>query len=212
MRTAQLARQNTADLIAAVGPDAPTSCEGWTARDLAAHLVVRDRRPDAMPGIVLPLFAGHTDSVQQACARRTSFPRLVELVRSGPPRWSPMRLPLLDQQTNLVEYAVHAEDVRRANDVPGLPEMPAAVDDDLWKAIGMFAKLALRSVDGEVAARCAGRETRVLHKGRAGAGRAEITGGPRDVMFALAGRGFDGVSVDGDPEVVRAVEGAAMSM
>lgn len=33
-----------ADLLEAAGPDAPTLCEGWNARDLAAHVVVRERR------------------------------------------------------------------------------------------------------------------------------------------------------------------------
>ena len=34
-----------ADLLETAGPDAPTLCEGWTTRDLAAHVVVRERRP-----------------------------------------------------------------------------------------------------------------------------------------------------------------------
>lgn len=48
----------------AAGPDAPTLCEGWTARDLAAHLVVRERRLDAAPGILVPQLAGYTAKVQ----------------------------------------------------------------------------------------------------------------------------------------------------
>ena len=34
------------DLFEEVGPDAPTLCGDWTTRDLAAHLVMRERRPD----------------------------------------------------------------------------------------------------------------------------------------------------------------------
>lgn len=34
-----------------VGPQAPTLCEGWNTTDLAAHLVVRERRLDATAGI-----------------------------------------------------------------------------------------------------------------------------------------------------------------
>ena len=29
------------------GPEAPTLCEGWATKDLVAHMVVRERRPDA---------------------------------------------------------------------------------------------------------------------------------------------------------------------
>ena len=43
-------RAALADLLAELGPDAPTCCAGWTTAHLAAHVVTRDRRPDAMPG------------------------------------------------------------------------------------------------------------------------------------------------------------------
>jgi uncharacterized protein (TIGR03085 family) len=42
------------DLMATLGPDAPTLCGGWTTRDLAAHLVVRERRPDIGIGAIVP--------------------------------------------------------------------------------------------------------------------------------------------------------------
>ncbi len=50
--------------LEAAGPDAPTLCEGWTTRHLAAHVVLRESRPDATPGMTspdLPLLSAHTD-------------------------------------------------------------------------------------------------------------------------------------------------------
>jgi hypothetical protein len=41
-------RHALCDLLTEVGADAPTLCEGWNAFDLAAHLVVRERRPDGV--------------------------------------------------------------------------------------------------------------------------------------------------------------------
>src|SRR5690606_24047731 len=38
---ARAERHALADLLMAVGPDAPTLCAGWTTAHLAAHLVVR---------------------------------------------------------------------------------------------------------------------------------------------------------------------------
>lgn len=35
----------------AKGPDAPTLCEGWFTRDLAAHLWIREHRLDAAVGM-----------------------------------------------------------------------------------------------------------------------------------------------------------------
>jgi hypothetical protein len=36
-----------AALLDQTGPDAPTLCAGWQTRDLAAHVMLRERRPDA---------------------------------------------------------------------------------------------------------------------------------------------------------------------
>ena len=38
------------DELLRLGPDAPTKCEGWDTRDLAAHLVIREERPDLCRG------------------------------------------------------------------------------------------------------------------------------------------------------------------
>ena len=39
-------RISLCDTFTRTGPDAPTLCSPWTTADLAAHLVIRDRRPD----------------------------------------------------------------------------------------------------------------------------------------------------------------------
>ncbi len=64
MSVAQRERAALVDTMRGVGPDAPTLCEGWKTRDLAAHLVIREYRPDAAPGILIPFFASHTAKVQ----------------------------------------------------------------------------------------------------------------------------------------------------
>src|SRR4051812_675588 len=95
------------------GEDAPTLCEGWTVKDLVIHLLLRERDPLAAPGILVPQLHGLT----QRSARRMEshdFSSLVERVRSGPPKWSPMAIPQVDQLLNSLEYFVHHEDIRRA--------------------------------------------------------------------------------------------------
>ncbi|MFL6076285.1 MAG: TIGR03085 family metal-binding protein [Mycobacteriales bacterium] len=101
-----------ADLLEELGPDAPTLCEGWTTADLAAHLVVRERRPDAGLGIVASPLARWTANVQASAKKRYGYQQLTQLVRQGPPLWSPLRP--VDALANTVEYFVHHEDVRRA--------------------------------------------------------------------------------------------------
>ena len=41
---ARAERTALCDLFLEVGPDAPTLCEGWTTKDLAGHLVIREGR------------------------------------------------------------------------------------------------------------------------------------------------------------------------
>jgi uncharacterized protein (TIGR03085 family) len=101
-------------LLDKTGPDAPTLCAGWTTGDLAAHLVLREHRPDAAAGVLGGPLAGHTARVQRQLRERIPFPDLVRMIRSGPPRLSFAALPGMDERLNAVEYFVHHEDVRRA--------------------------------------------------------------------------------------------------
>ena len=96
------------------GPDAATLCAGWTALNLAAHLVLREHRLDASAGIPGGPLAGHTARVQDRLASQKSFADLVDTIRNGPPRLSPWAIPALDERANTVEFFVHNEDVRRA--------------------------------------------------------------------------------------------------
>src|SRR3712207_9132269 len=88
-------RAELAELLEKLGPDAPTCCAGWTTAHLAAHLVVRDRRPDALPGFGIELV--HPDDPLTAWAHRledrlrnsTPYAEVVDRLRSGPPPWSP---------------------------------------------------------------------------------------------------------------------------
>ena len=88
MRYARDERLALCALLDEAGPAEPTLCAGWATLDLAAHLVLREHRPDAGLGVLGGPLAGYTRKVQGALARRTPYPRLVETVRSGPPRLS----------------------------------------------------------------------------------------------------------------------------
>jgi uncharacterized protein (TIGR03085 family) len=139
---AQLERAALCDLFLDVGPDAPTLSGKWTTRDLAAHLVVRERRPDAAVGIVASFASGHLAKVQAEVAR-TEWPELVDTVRSGPPRWSPMALSGVDTLANTVEFFVHHEDVRRGRE----PWEPRRLDPELTSTLGkLLPRMARRLV------------------------------------------------------------------
>jgi uncharacterized protein (TIGR03085 family) len=88
MSVAQRERAALVETLRAVGPDAPTLCEGWTTRDLAAHLVVRERRPDALPGLLFGPLASYTARLQNQLTTSTTWLDLVEMFASGPPMLS----------------------------------------------------------------------------------------------------------------------------
>jgi uncharacterized protein (TIGR03085 family) len=131
------------DLLDKTGPDAPTLCEGWTTGDLAAHLVLREHRPDAAAGVLGGPLAGYTARVQQRIRERTAFPDLVRTIRSGPPLLSFMSLPGMDERVNAVEYFVHHEDVRRGGSEWAPRQLGRGESDMLWQRLRM-ARFMLR--------------------------------------------------------------------
>lgn len=139
---AQRERAELCTLFESVGPDAPTLCEGWSTSDLAAHLVVRERRPDAALGILASPFARHGEKVRQQYAQR-DWAELVDLVRTGPPTLSPFGLPAVDRLANTMEYFVHHEDVRRC-DGGGPRDLDPGLEAQLWSVLTRMSRLMLR--------------------------------------------------------------------
>ncbi|GAA3976903.1 TIGR03085 family metal-binding protein [Actinomadura viridis] len=142
-------RELLCDALLDAGPGAPTECEGWTAADLAAHLVVREGRPDALPGILLRPLAFHTERIRRRTVREIPFERSVDRIRRGPPKWSPYAVPGVDKIANTVEFFVHHEDVRRARPDWEPRSLSPALEELLWARI-KIARFALRKVPVEV--------------------------------------------------------------
>jgi uncharacterized protein (TIGR03085 family) len=136
-------REALCELFLLVGPDAPTLCEGWTTRDLAAHLVVRERRLDAAPGIVVPLLTGYTERVRRGELDQP-WEQLVERVRGGPPAWSVTRWSPVDAAVNTVEFFVHHEDVRRAQPEWEPRKLGAPLTADLARRLRSMARVLTR--------------------------------------------------------------------
>lgn len=141
---ARLERFRFAEELRDCGPDAPTLCGGWTTRDLAAHVILRDRRPDAAPGVLVSSLSGYTTRVQNKIAARP-WDDIVERVRVGPPRWSPARIDRIERLLNTIEFFVHVEDVRRAQPDWKPRELGDDLGDDLTAALRRASKLLART-------------------------------------------------------------------
>jgi uncharacterized protein (TIGR03085 family) len=210
MGAPELLRDERAALCATfddVGPTAPTLCEGWDTSDLAAHLLVRETRPDAGLGIVLPgPFARHTANVMEHVKRR-GYGAMVSALRSGPPwlfRTGPMAA------ANVVENWIHHEDVRRAR---GDGPRPSSDDLDalLWRSLGFSGRIAGRRVKGAgLELRTPAGQSRVLS---AHEPKVTLTGEPGELVLFLSGR-KDAAAVkhEGPPEAVAAVLSARLGL
>ncbi|MCA1673242.1 MAG: TIGR03085 family protein [Actinobacteria bacterium] len=187
-------RQELSDLLDRVGPDAPTLCGDWTTRDLAAHLVIREGRPDAAMGILLPPLAGYTARVQRGVAQR-SWPELVEQVRSGPPRWSLMRLSPAGEKINGVEFFVHHEDVRRAR--PAWVQRPADPHraNQLWHMLAQLGRLCYRKSPVGVVLRRPDGTQRIARRGDRS---VTVVGAPEELMLHAYGRDEAVVDLEGE--------------
>ena len=199
---ARTERQNLCDLFLEVGPDAPTLCEGWTTRDLAAHLVVRETRPDAAGGILVKRLAPYGDRVRDKVADR-DWEALVNTVRNGPPRLSPMRIGALDKLTNTLEFFVHLEDVRRARGDAGPRQLAPDVEATLLNALRRGGRLMARKAPCGLTATPTGGSTVMLHKGSP---VVDIAGDTGEIVLFLYGRTTAArVQLSGPAESVAAV-------
>lgn len=144
-------REVLAETLLAVGPGAPTLCAGWQSEDLAAHLYLRERNAGVGMGLILRAFARVSENATRKLAKKSTSPesygKLVEQFRAGPPPLSPLRIKALDETSNLIEYFVHTEDLRRAKD----RWAPRALDEDysqaLWDELIKRAAILYRGVD-----------------------------------------------------------------
>src|SRR5436190_2698740 len=125
-------RRKLCDVFDELGPSVATLLEGWTAHDLAAHIVMRERDLIAAPCLVLPgPCARFAERRRQQRAAQQDFASLVAQIRSGPPPGF-FRIGWVRSVPNLNEFFVHHEDVRRANGMEPRVLTPA-LEQALWR-------------------------------------------------------------------------------
>lgn len=180
-------RQALCDTLDRVGPTAPTLCDPWSTAELAAHLVIRDGRPDLAAAAVIPALAGRLDEAMEQYATRP-WGELVHLVRSGPPAWSPTRVPVIDHAVNLTEFFIHHEDILRGGGQVGPQrELSAELEAALWGQVSKTAGLMLRRLGAGVVLVAPGHGRKAV-KGPTELGVAVLTGSPSELTLAVSGR------------------------
>lgn len=166
---AAASRAALVEALTHAGPGRPTLCEGWNTEHLAAHIVLRETSPLAA-GLLLPPVAGRLEertlALGDAHADDAGYARLLEQVAAGPLGQTPSRRggrisslvrragsrlrgtavgSTVADEVQLLEFFVHTEDVRRAQD----RWAPRILSDDyadmLFTHLKRRAKLLYRS-------------------------------------------------------------------
>jgi uncharacterized protein (TIGR03085 family) len=200
MTEAQRERAALVETMRTVGPDAPTLCGDWTANDLAAHLVVRERRLDATPGIAIPFLAGYTDKVQRQVAASADWDELLDKIASGPPLYSPFKL--LDPVANMGEMFIHHEDVRRAQTGWEPRQLDDATVTALGRGLAIMARLTLAKAPARVSLRTQeGKTLATVGRGP----ELTVTGEPQELLLFISGRDAVRLEFDGETAAIDAV-------
>ena len=204
-------RQNLCDALERLGPDAPTMCEGWDTRDLAAHLVVRENRPDLQVGAYVPFLGSRLAHEQRAIALG-DYEALVARIRAGAPLWNPMHLAAVDEVTNTIEYFIHHEDILRAQPDWTPRELPAHLEAALWAALRRTARLMFRKAPTGIVLIAEGRG-RYAAKLPDAHGTVVLRGRPGELLLYAYGRqSVAQVDLAGDADDIAALQGAQLGI
>ena len=207
MSVVQRERAALVEILRAVGPDAPTLCEGWTTRDLVAHLVVRERRPDAVPGLVFGPLASYTARLQNRLTTSTKWEDLVDMFASGPPAFSMFKL--LDPVASIHEMFVHHEDVRRAQTGWEPRELDAITTAVVKRRVAIISRAGMAKSMAAVPARVTLRTPDGQTVVTVGSGPpVTVEGEPLELLLFAFGRDAVRVDFDGKDDVIAAVRAA----
>ena len=175
------------DLFEELGADAPTLLDGWTARDLAAHIALREHDPIAGPCIVLHgPFERFAERRRARLAEHREFRWLVRRIRSGPPPGF-FRIGWVRSLANLNEFFVHHEDVRRANGLGPRDTLTPTLEAALWRNVRRGSRYLSRKLRGaglEIV--WAGTDERVTV--RKAEPSARLSGSPGELLLYVFGR------------------------
>ena len=206
-------RTRLAEVLSALGGDAPTLCEGWRTRHLAAHLVLRQSDPLYALAALAPALADRAEAQVQTLGGtaddESGFASLVARVAGGGPTWSPLHL--AGDRAELLELVVHTLDATRGagrSDLDLEPELAEAV----WARLVRGAPLLLRHVPvGVVLVQPDGPRARA-HRPRAGTGTVVVRGPLPDLaLYCFGRRAAARVHLEGTPDDLAMLQDSVIS-
>ena len=206
--TSWAAHERTAlvDALEELGPDAPTLCEGWATKDMAAHVYVREHRPDAALG-VLPLgpLSAYTERVMASVLRTHGYDELLRRLRQPALM---VRVAHLDEAINTAEFFIHTEDVRRPSKLPER-EMPEEFERKISGRLRQQGRLSFRRVNARVRLVPTVGEPSEFGSGSL----VEVHGRPSELLLLAFNRKADAkVEYSGEQEAIDALQNAQLGL
>jgi len=208
MSLAQRERRDLCGLALVLGEDAPTLAGEWTAKELLAHLHLREHSLLGAPGLLIAALSGLTDR-EMARIGRQDFTVLVERVRGQ--GLTPYAIPPVDKAVNTLEYFVHHEDLRRAQ--PGWTPRELDQDDEatLWSMIRIAGRGLVRPA--RVPVRIRRTDTGAEATLRRGSDPAVLSGMPSEIVMFLYGRDqHRGLEFTGPDEHIARLRSAGLGL
>lgn len=212
-------RHALAETLRRAGADAPTLCGDWTAAQLAAHLVLRERSLVELAGRApVERWRRRAERRIDDLVAHTPYAQLVADVGRGPsvtdfPVGAAWALPVVRETANLLEYLVHHEDVRRA--APGWTPRALPVDLQMavWRRLPVAGRLTLRKVSVPLELEWPAHGRIRAGRPRAGTSPVRVTGDPVELaLFAFGRVDVAQVEYGGDPDDVALVRGAEIGI
>lgn len=138
-------RRRLVDLLEDLSDDEwrhPSLCEGWTVRQVAAHVALQNTGWSTMPRAVLEMIRarGMDGAIHAVACRHAELPtqRLVAGVRERIGVWRP--LPTVTHRESAIDYLVHLQDIAiplgRREAMPG--DVATVAADRVWRSPRMF--------------------------------------------------------------------------
>jgi uncharacterized protein (TIGR03085 family) len=216
-------RHALAETLRSAAPGDPTLCGDWTAAQLAAHLVLRERSIVELAG------RAPVERLRRLAERRIDrlvaeepYERLVDAVAAGPswtdvtwplPTAAVWSLPPVREAANLLEYLVHDEDVRRARPAWQPRALSVAFQMAVWRRLPTATRLTLRKVPRGIELEWPGQGRLRTARARQGHPTVAVTGDPVELALFVFGRvDVARVRYDGEAEDVAIVRGADMGI
>jgi uncharacterized protein (TIGR03085 family) len=149
----------------------------------------------------VPALAPWSEHVRHGILRQP-YGDVVEHLRTGPPKWSPLRLPRPDRMGNTHEFFVHYEDVRRCRDRWELRQLDAEAEADIWRVVRWFGRRAFRRSPVGVVLRWGDH----MFQAHRGTPAVTIIGPPGEILLYAFGRQAHArVDLEGEEAAVEAL-------